>query len=185
MNLDTVIVDYLDIDGVLYSNKIAPKTKRERVRVDGPIDLLQYFRRRQEIDIGSMCICNGESCSIALDDTKLRSISATRDDITFQFEYTRILIEPRREVHGDYYNLILQVGFILPEIHLIDPDDIKHEKTKNKRRLRLRSSFPPGSFRYAWDVMSYIARHSRFHRKIFICVYNPIVAGISKEGREK
>lgn len=136
MYLDVVIIDYLDIDGVLYSYKITPKTKRERVRIDRLIDIFPNFHRRQEVDIGGIRIYNSESCSIALDETKLRSISTTEDSITFQFEHIGIPIGPSREAHGGYYNLILPPNFRLTDIHLVDPYDSKHERIEDKKHFQ-------------------------------------------------
>jgi len=136
MNLDIVIIDYLDIDGVLYSYKITPKTKRERVRIDRLIDIFPDFHRRREIDIGGIRIYNSESCSIALDETKLRSVSTTEDSIAFQFEHIGIPIGSSREGHGGYYNLILPPNFRLTDIHLVDPYDSKHERIEDKKHFQ-------------------------------------------------
>lgn len=136
MYLDIVIIDYLDIDGVLYSYKITPNTNRERVRIDRLTDIFPDFHRRREMDIGGIRIYNSESCSIELDETKLRSVSTTKDSITFQFEHKRIPIGPSREAHGGYYNLILPPNFRLTEIHLVDPYDSKHERIEDKKHFQ-------------------------------------------------
>jgi len=136
MNLDIVIIDYLDIDGVLCSYKITPKTERERVRIDTLNDIFPDFHRRRKIDIGGIRIYNSESCSIALDETKLRSVSTTEDSIAFQFERIGIPIGPSREAHGGYYNLILPPNFGLTDIHLVDPYDSKHERIEDKKHFQ-------------------------------------------------
>lgn len=130
MYIDIVIVDYLDIDGVLYSYKITPKFRRERVRIDRLIDIDPDFRTGPEIDVGGLRIYNSESCSIVLDKTKLRTVSIMNDVINFQFEHMGI------PTHGGYYNLLLPPNFRLIDIHLVDPYDRKHEKIEDKKHFQ-------------------------------------------------
>lgn len=138
MYLDIVVVDYLSPEGVLTTYRIVPKDSHGQVVIDKLRDIDMKFSSRDSADIGGARIYNTSSCSIQIQQTKLRKFSLMDSDgsIFFTLEHLGIPVGSQQQAHGGYYNFILPPGFRLTDFHIVDPYDNREHAVEKKKHFR-------------------------------------------------
>ncbi|MBK9924000.1 MAG: hypothetical protein IPP66_01795 [Anaerolineales bacterium] len=138
MYLDIVLVDYLNPDGVLTTYRITPKESGEKVVIDRLRDIDTKFSSHDSMDIGGARIYNTSSCSIQIQQTKLRKYSPMDSDglIFFTLEHLGIPVGSQRQAHGGYYNFILPPSFRFTDLHIVDPYDNNEHAIEKKKHFR-------------------------------------------------
>ena len=138
MYLDIVLVDYLSPNGVLTTYRIVPKDSRERVVIDKLRDIDAKFSSPDSTDIGGTRIYNTSSCSIQIQQTKLRRFSPidSSGSIFFTLEHLGIPVGSERQGHGGYYNFVLPPSFRFTDLHIVDPYDNREHAIEKKKHFR-------------------------------------------------
>jgi len=136
MNLDIVIIDFLNIDGSITNYRILPNEGR-RVLVDRLPDVYRS-RMNKNINIGGTRIYNSSECSIDEYQTIIRGFSfdPEKQIIKFQFEHKGVPVGPSRNAHGGLWNLILPPRWRLIQLHVVDPYDNTVEQIEQKKSFR-------------------------------------------------
>lgn len=132
MYLEKVIIDYLQPDGTLVSWKIRPKEEADSVRVDNLRDIDSDSPAEGEVDAGGLRFYNSPSCEIEKNETQLRTISVTDNELVFQIEHLGIPLSKGRGVGGKYH-LLLPVNFRLTEFAFLDPYDSQADRIRSLR----------------------------------------------------
>ena len=132
MYLEKVIIDYLEPDGTLVSWKIRPKQEADSVRVDHLSNVDSDSASEGVVDAGGLRFYNSPSCEIEKNETQLRTISVSDDELVFQIEHLGIPLSRDRGVGGKYH-LLLPVNFRLTEFAFLDPYDSQSDQMRSLR----------------------------------------------------
>jgi hypothetical protein len=138
MYLDIVLIDYLSPNGVLTTYRVTPTDTHSQVVIDRLRDVDINFESPDSINIGGARVYNASTCSIQVQQAKLRRFGASESEnsISFSFEHMGIPVGSQREAHGGYYNFVLPPNFKFTELHIVDPYDDKQRDPTQKKHFR-------------------------------------------------
>lgn len=135
MNIDIIVVDFLQTNGELTCFKIKSKNNDKKITIDHLKDIYPEYNSKNILDIGSTRIYNSNDCEINKFLSRIRNVSMKNDEITFQFEHMYIPVGASREAHAGIWNFILPPGLRLTELFVSDPYD-KNEKVEKKKQFK-------------------------------------------------
>ena len=138
MNLDVVLIDVLTPDGVLTSYKVTPANPASRVTVDRLSDVHPEVYGETDLDLGGTRIYNTSNCLIDKQVARLRAVEydESKSRFSFQFEHMGVPVGPSRESHGGMYTLLLNPGWRLRDIRVVDPYDDSGKSVEEKKEFR-------------------------------------------------
>jgi hypothetical protein len=138
MYLDIVLIDYLDLDGVLTTYRITPLEGHDSVVIDRLRDIDVSFDSPDSINVGGARVYNSSTCSIQIQKTRInRFRSDNQGQVNaFGFEHMGIPLGRRSHAHAGYYNLVLPPGHRFTELHIVDPYDEQNRETIRKKHFR-------------------------------------------------
>jgi hypothetical protein len=136
---DTVIVDYLSLDGTLTTYSITPKEADKRVVSARLQDIDSAHEVPNAVDIGSVRLYDSSAYTIQILEAKLskQNFSLDNDVISFSWEQMNIPLRTvqDRKYKGNY-DFILPTGFRFTELHIVDPYDKSSKEIEQKKHFR-------------------------------------------------
>jgi hypothetical protein len=136
---DTVIVDYLSLDGTLTTYSITPKEADKRVVSARLQDIDSTHEVPNTVDIGSVRLYDSSAYTIQILEAKLskQNFSLDNDLISFSWEQMNIPLRTvqDRKYKGNY-DFILPTGFRFTELHIVDPYDNSNKDIEHKKHFR-------------------------------------------------
>lgn len=141
MYLDIVLIDQVDIKGILTTYRITPNQHYGSVVIDRIVDIDRNFSSPDSVNIGGTRIYNSSSCAIYKQQTKPRTFRIDEDnkELTFALSHMGVPLGASRDAHGGYYNLVLPPGFRFTDLHIVDPYDNKNDEVIKKKHFRYQS----------------------------------------------
>lgn len=138
MYLAVVLIDYISPDGVLTTYRITPLGNHDSVVIDRLRDIDIEFDSVDSINVGGARVYNASTCSIQIQQTKLRKyrVNESETAIHFHLEHMGIPVGSPRQGSGGFYNLVLPPNFRFSELHIVDPYDKTHSEVKQKRHYQ-------------------------------------------------
>lgn len=138
MYLDIILIDYIDLNGVLTTYRVTPKMQNDKVVIDKLDDIDINYICSDSIDIGSARIYNSSNCSIQVQKSKIKkfSIDQASKSIFFSIEHKGIPVGSQRHGRGGYYNFILSPGFKFTNLHIVDPYDNSQREIERKKHFQ-------------------------------------------------
>jgi hypothetical protein len=145
MYLDIVLIEYLSPEGVLTTYRITPADSHSMVVIDRLRDIDIDFKSPDSINVGGARVYNASTCSIQVQQARLRRFGASQSEnsISFSLGHMGIPVGSQREGHGGYYNFVLPPNFKFTELHIVDPYDDTQRDATQKKHFRYEST---------WDI---------------------------------
>lgn len=138
MYLAVVLIDYISPEGVLTTYRITPLNDNGSVVIDRLRDIDIKFDSKDSINIGGTRVYNASTCSIQIQQTKLRKfrLNESKDSIDFYLEHMGIPVGSPRQGSGGFYNLVLPPNFRFTKLHIVDPYDKSNPELHQKRHYQ-------------------------------------------------
>lgn len=138
MYLAVVLIDYISPDGVLTTYRITPLDDNGSVVIDRLHDIDMEFDSTDSINIGGTRVYNASTCSIQIQQTKLRKFQVNESEtaINFYLEHIGLPVGSPRQGSGGFYNLLLPPTFKFTELHIVDPYDKTKPEVRQKRHYQ-------------------------------------------------
>lgn len=135
MNLSIVLIDFIDIQGILKTYRFVPTNEYNKVVVDKLGDICADVKGNADKDIGLLRIYNSDKCQLLSTQCKIKNFSYNLDQISFGFEHMYIPVESSNYGSCGFYNFMLPIGYRLTELHIVDPFDKKNKDIKMKKHF--------------------------------------------------
>lgn len=138
MYLAIVLIDYISPDGVLTTYRITPLDDHSPVVIDRLCDIDIEFDSKDSINVGGTRVYNASTCSIQIQQTRLRKfgVKESETEIDFYLEHLGIPVGSPRQSSGGFYNLVLPPNFRFTDLHIVDPYDKAHSEIRQKRHFK-------------------------------------------------
>ena len=136
MNLNILLNDFIDTQGIMKTYRFVPLNKYNKVVVDRLEDIYLDIKGSTDKNAGLLRIYNSDKCQLTTATCRIKDFIYSDNKIHFIFEYKYIPVGSSREGNCGIYNLVLPVGFRLVKLYVADPFDTNAKSIKKKKQFK-------------------------------------------------